>query len=85
MEAYTELGATRLSAIIYELKRFGFNISSVTKTVETRYGKTNIDALEEAKKRLEQVNANIAGVILNSIPNKGSKYGYYNNYYYYSK
>ena len=51
----------------------------------TRYGKTNIDALEEAKKRLEQVNANIAGVILNSIPNKGSKYGYYNNYYYYSK
>ena len=42
MEAYTELGATRLSAIIYELKRFGFNISSVTKTVETRYGKTNI-------------------------------------------
>ena len=42
MEAYTELGATRLSAIIYYLKKLGFNISSVTKTVETRYGKTNI-------------------------------------------
>lgn len=42
MEAYTELGATRLSAIIYYLKSLGFNISSVTKTVETRYGKTNI-------------------------------------------
>lgn len=42
MEAYTELGATRLSAIIYDLKRLGFNISSVTKTVKTRYGKTNI-------------------------------------------
>lgn len=42
MEAYTELGATRLSAIIYDLKKIGFNISSVTKTVKTRYGKTNI-------------------------------------------
>lgn len=42
MEAYTELGATRLSAIIYDLKRLGFNISSLTKTVKTRYGKTNI-------------------------------------------
>lgn len=42
MEAYTELGATRLSATIYDLKKLGFNISSVTKTVKTRYGKTNI-------------------------------------------
>ena len=42
MEAYTELGATRLSAVIYALKRRGYKITSKNIIVTTRYGKTNV-------------------------------------------
>ena len=57
----------------------------VSKTVDkvlivSRYGKTDIEDLENTKKSLENVGASIAGVVLNSIPKSRSKYGnYYGN------
>lgn len=42
LEAYNQLGATRLSAVIYELKRKGYKITSKNIIVTTRYGKTNV-------------------------------------------
>ena len=54
-----------------------------TKTViVSTYGKTDIDALEHTKKALENVNADIAGVIINKIPKSKNKYG---SYYYYGE
>lgn len=41
--------------------------------------KASIDLLENTKQALENVNANIAGVILNGVQEQGSKY--YNTYY----
>lgn len=38
-EAITEYGATRLSAIIYNLKNKGYNIKTTSLTVKTRYGR----------------------------------------------
>ena len=38
-EAFTEYGATRLSAIIYVLKHRGWNIEARTKNVVNRYGR----------------------------------------------
>ena len=53
---------------------------SVDKTIIiSKYGSTNIDALEVAKKALENVNARIAGVVINNIPK--AKNRYYNYYY----
>ena len=43
----------------------------------SEYGKTSIDALADTKKALENVSANIAGVVINRIPKSKSKYGYY--------
>ena len=40
---------------------------------------TNIDELNEAKKALEKVDANIAGVVVNRTPQ--TKRGKYSNYY----
>lgn len=48
--------------------------------IVSRYGETSIDALSDTKKALENVSANIAGVVINRIPKSRSKYGYY--YYY---
>ena len=45
----------------------------------TSVGYTNIDELNEAKKALEKVDANIAGVVVNRT--QGTKRGKYNNYY----
>jgi len=42
-------------------------------------GYTNIDDLNETKKSLEKIDANIAGVIVNKV--KKSKMGRYSNYY----
>ncbi len=44
------------------------------------YGKTSIEEAKRSKLLLENVNANILGVVLNKIP-KNSK-GYHNTYYY---
>ena len=55
LEAYNQLGATRLSAVIYALKRKGYKITSKNIIVTTRYGKTNVceyrleDSYEEEK------------------------------------
>ena len=55
LEAYNQLGATRLSAVIYALKRKGYKITSKNIVVTTRYGKTNVceyrleDSYEEEK------------------------------------
>lgn len=38
-EAFERFGATRLSAIIFELKRRGEKIESADKVVTTRYGR----------------------------------------------
>lgn len=45
--------------------------------IVSQYGETSIDALADTKKALENVSANIAGVIINRIPRSKSKYGYY--------
>lgn len=38
LEAFKDLGVTRLSAVIYELKRKGVAITSTTEYVKNRYG-----------------------------------------------
>jgi hypothetical protein len=38
LDAFVELGETRLSARIFELKKKGVNISSETVSVQNRYG-----------------------------------------------
>lgn len=45
--------------------------------IVVKYESTTIDALEDTKKALENVDANIAGVVINSIPRSKTKYGYY--------
>jgi len=45
----------------------------------TAVGYTNIDELNEAKKALEKIDANIAGVVVNRT--QGTKRGKYSNYY----
>ena len=49
--------------------------------IVARAKKTTLELLESTKESLETVNANIAGVILNRVDKKDSKY--YKNYYYY--
>ena len=38
MEAFEKFGATRLSAIIFNLKKYGYNIKSEKVTSKNRYG-----------------------------------------------
>ena len=38
LEAFKDLGVTRLSAVIFELKRKGVAITSTTEYVKNRYG-----------------------------------------------
>ena len=45
--------------------------------IVAKYGSTNIDVLKDTKKALTNVNASIAGVIMNCVPKSKSKYGYY--------
>lgn len=47
--------------------------------IVSRYGKTDIADLENTKKSLDNVGANLAGVVINSVPKARSKYG---NYYF---
>ena len=47
--------------------------------IVTKYGSTNIDALEDTKKALNNVDASIAGVVVNRIPKAKSEYV---SYYY---
>lgn len=42
-----------------------------------KYGKTDINDLEECKKLLQNADAKIAGVVINSMPKTKNKYGYY--------
>ncbi len=51
--------------------------------IVARAKKTTEDLLENTKESLINVNANIAGVILNRVDNKSNKY--YHNYYYYTE
>jgi len=44
-------------------------------------GKTGQEAVQEARTLLQNVNANIIGVVLNSMPESFMKYSYYYNYY----
>ena len=44
-------------------------------------GETPRDALMEAKKILQKVNAKILGVVLNGIKKNDTRYGYYSYYY----
>ena len=37
-EAFRELGVTRLSAVVFDLKRAGYNIKSTVTTGSNRYG-----------------------------------------------
>ena len=56
-------------------------LSSISdKTViVSKYGFTDINDLENTKKSLENIGADIVGVVLNKVPKTRSKYG---NYYY---
>ncbi len=47
--------------------------------IVSKYGSTNVEDLNNAKKSLENVEANIAGIVINKVPKSRSKYG---NYYY---
>lgn len=47
--------------------------------IVSKYGKTDIADLENTKKSLDNVGANLAGVVINSVPKARSKYG---NYYF---
>ena len=49
--------------------------------IVTNEGHTPKEILEETRKSLENVNAPIAGVVLNKINRKGSAYGRYYSYY----
>ena len=49
--------------------------------IVARAKKTTLELLDSTKEALENVNANIAGVILNRVDKQDSKY--YKNYYYY--
>ena len=40
MEAFEHLGVTRLSAVVYNLKKKGYKIKSEPEQVKTRYGAT---------------------------------------------
>ena len=40
MEAFSKYGATRLSAIIFSLRKRGYGIDTEMHTTKTRYGKT---------------------------------------------
>ena len=40
MEAFEHLGVTRLSAVVYNLKKKGYKIKSESEQVKTRYGAT---------------------------------------------
>ena len=51
--------------------------------IVVKYGSTNIDALEDTKKALDNVDAKVAGVVVNKIPKSKTRYGNY--YYYYGK
>ena len=42
MQAYTDLGITRLASRIHEIKRLGISIESQSVTVPTRDGKTTV-------------------------------------------
>lgn len=42
IDAIYKLGITRLSAVIFELRKEGLEIESDRKMVETRYGKTEV-------------------------------------------
>lgn len=41
-DAFERYGATRLSGVIFHLKRKGYNIVSTRENVPTRYGNTSI-------------------------------------------
>lgn len=56
------------------MSRFADSVLIVART-----RKTTLESLENTKKSLEKVNANIAGVILNRVDRKNNKY--YNTYY----
>ena len=45
--------------------------------VMSLYNKTKVQSLAETLDRLEQVDAEIIGVVLNGVPRKGNQYGYY--------
>lgn len=51
--------------------------------IVARAKKTTLELLESTKQALTNVNANIAGVILNQVDKKDNKY--YKNYYYYEE
>lgn len=42
MQAYTDLGITRLASRIHEIKRMGIDIESRSVTVKTRDGQTTV-------------------------------------------
>lgn len=42
-----------------------------------KYGKTDLNDIEECKKALLNADAKIAGVVINSMPKTKNKYGYY--------
>ena len=49
--------------------------------IVSSYKQTKMELLQSTKRSLESVGADIAGVIVNKMPNMHSGYGYYGHYY----
>lgn len=88
LDKVTELLKDRYDIIIFDAPPVGGLTDALIMTrlsdivlIVARAKKTTLEVLESTKEALTTVNANIAGVILNRVDKKDSKY--YKNYYYY--
>lgn len=88
LESITEKIKEQYDVIIFDAPPTGGLTDALVLTrladvvlIVARAKKTSLELLENTKEALENVNANIAGVILNRVDQKDNKY--YKNYYYY--
>ena len=88
IEKVVELLKTKYDTIIFDTPPVGGLTDALVMTrladvvlIVARAKRTTLELLESTKEALENVNANIAGVILNRVDKQDSKY--YKNYYYY--
>ena len=88
LDKITEMLKEKYDLIIFDAPPVGGLTDALIMTrladivlIVARAKKTTLELLESTKESLETVNANIAGVILNRVDKKDSKY--YKNYYYY--
>ena len=90
LDKITEILKDKYDLIIFDAPPVGGLTDALIMTrlsdivlIVARAKKTTLELLENTKEALTTVNANIAGVILNRVDKKDSKY--YKNYYYYQE